>query len=360
MRVLIVKMWALGDILMATPILASLKKQFPNCRISWITDKFYADVLRNNPHLDELIEIDSGDWTRKFRRGDFVRFYRESTAMRADLAKRNFDVVINLTPEKWWTVWMLAAPRRIGLYPGRRPTWTSRWYTDVLTRHETGDSALHNTDHYLLTARELGCDDPDFHMSIGETPDEEVFLSEFRIRHSLLADRLTVVLAPFATTANRCWEPERLAELSDWLHDKYGAQVILTLAPRNREEAAAIARRAKSGKLVVAEGTSIRESIALMRWADLTVCVDSAPMHIAGALGKPFVALFGPTPVDQRLPLVGHGTAIAKSLPCAPCDLPTCSQRVFRQCMKLISVDEVKGAVAAKLAGVGVPANSDL
>ena len=97
---------------------------------------------------------------------------------------------------------------------------------------------------------------------------------------------------------------------------------------------------------ILAAGTTLRQYVALLRRADLVISGNSSPMHVAAAVGTPFVALFGPTPTFERVPLVGPGTALARPLPCAPCDLPTCANPVFRQCMTLIEVDDVLAAAA--------------
>ena len=61
-RILIVKMWALGDILMATPLLRALKREYPDCSISWLVEKDQAGILKGNPFIDEVIDFDSGTW----------------------------------------------------------------------------------------------------------------------------------------------------------------------------------------------------------------------------------------------------------------------------------------------------------
>jgi heptosyltransferase I len=364
-RILIVRMWALGDILMATPIASSLKRKYPSCFIAWLADRHYAEVLRGNPFIDEVIEIDSGTWTRQFRGGRLIPFIKNGRRLRTDLHARKFDVVVNLSPEKWWTAWFLVAPEKIGLYKAfgsklrSGPTATSYWHTTVLTR-PVGAGAKHNTEHYLQAARALGCTTTDTAMSIGETPDEAPFAATFWGEHGLGDGMPVIVFAPFATSANRCWDSERFAELASRLYEDYRAHVIITHAPRDESAAREIQRLAKSGAVVVASGTSVRESIALIRRADLIVCVDSAPMHIAGALGKPFVALFGSSPADERMPLNGTGIAVYKHLACAPCDLPTCSQPIFGHCMKLISVEDVKAAVSAKLLDARPPGSERL
>ena len=98
---------------------------------------------------------------------------------------------------------------------------------------------------------------------------------------------------------------------------------------------------------VLAEGLALRQYVAVLRGAGTLVhsAAYLSPMHIAGALGKPYVALFGPTPIAGRAPLAGRGIALAKPLFCAPCDQSGCRNPIFRECMKLITVADVQAAV---------------
>ena len=122
----------------------------------------------------------------------------------------------------------------------------------------------------------------------------------------------------------------------------------MTLGPGDGAAAAEIARRS-SAPIVLAAGTTLRQYVALLRRAALVVCGDSSPMHLAAAVGTPFVALFGPTPADRRAPLAGAGRVLARPPACAPCDRATCANPVFRQCLKLIDVADVQQACDALL-----------
>ena len=345
-KVLIVKMWALGDLLMATPILTALKIAYPGCEITWLTDKFYAEVLRGNPNIDHLIEIDSGTWTRLFRKAKLAQFWRESMKMRRELQETGFDIVVNLIPEKWWTVFFLIAPERIALYPTAKATWTRRWHTQDIVRK---DDSSHALQHYVLAAKAAGCASTDFRMTIGETPAEAPFITRFWQQHALSDTSPTVVLAPFGSFENRGWEPELCAELAARLADEYSAQVIVISSPKYRKTAAEIAQLASRSSVISADETTVRDMIALIRRADLAISVDSGPMHIAAALGKPFIALFGPGIHQKWFPLCTDGTLLYRTLRCAPCQSPTCANPVFRQCMKQITVEDVLSAVKARM-----------
>lgn len=342
-RVLIVKMWALGDLLMATPMIAALRARWPGVQIAWAVESVHADLLAGHPGIDELIPVDSGAWRRMLKKGKIVAWLARSLGWHSQMRRRRFDAVINCQADKWWSAFLCAGPRRIGLYPQENLPASRRFYTCALNRPK--DPPLHNTDHYLTATRALGCPDADKAMTIGESPEEAVFLAEFFQAQGLSEQKPIVILAPFSNGANRCWEPECYAQVADWLATTHGAQLVMTIGPDDEEKAREIIDMV-AVPIVLATGTTIRQYVALLRRADLVISGDSSPMHIAAAVGTPFVTVFGPTPTFERVPLVGKGIALAKPLPCAPCDRPSCANPVFRECMKLVTVADVQAAVA--------------
>jgi ADP-heptose:LPS heptosyltransferase len=181
-------------------------------------------------------------------------------------------------------------------------------------------------------------------MSIGEIVDEEPFVEKFWRDNNLNQRTLTVLLAPFTTGKNRNWESDRMALFADTIHDRFQSQFVMTCGQKDLQAAKELAGMAKKTKIVLAEQTTLRQYIALLRNSDIIVCMDSSAMHIAGALQKPFVALFGVSPVDERFPLDCKGVYIYKPIHCSPCDLPYCKNKVFRECMKQIEVNEVVNA----------------
>lgn len=346
-RVLIIKLWALGDVLMATPLIDALRSANPNVRITWVVDASHAELLRGHPGIDELIPLDSASWRRVLRRGDVLGWLREGLRWRRDLSRWRFDVVINCQPEKSWTFFLCAARKRIGLFYGPRPGAARYLYDTVVPRPKSPER--HNTHHYLDTMRSLGISPGSLKMSLGETLEEAVFAAEFRERNGIAGDSSWVVIAPFSTADNRTLEKDFCASLAAWLRDERGARVVILGADGDRDAAAFIASMAGGEGIISAIGLPMRRFVSLIREASLVICTDSSPMHIAAAVDTPYVALFGPTPVSQRAPLVGRGAIVEKRIPCAPCDSPVCANPIYKQCLREISVRDVQSAVDSLL-----------
>ncbi|HEX5322177.1 MAG TPA: glycosyltransferase family 9 protein [Capsulimonadaceae bacterium] len=342
-KILIIKMWAIGDILMATPILNAIRAAEPDAHIAWLVDIMHAEVLANHPLIDEVIALDSGSWRRLRRKGKLISWARRTKEIRKDLRARGFDSAINCQAQEWWSWFLAVAPARMGLFSWPKMPATRRLYTRAIPKPRL--AGLHNTDHFLQATSALGYAPASKRMTIGETAEEKPFAADFWRSHGLDEGRLTVALAPFSTAQNRSLPTDLAARMADWLGEEYGAQIIVTCGPKEIDQARELAADCIKARMVVAEGTTLRQYIGLLRRSDLVIAGDSSPMHLAAALDVPYVALFGPTPADERAPLEGRGVVLKKPLPCAPCDLPTCSNAVFQQCMKLIELRDVQEAV---------------
>ncbi len=349
----IVKLWALGDIVMATPMLQAVHAAHPGCRVTWIANKTWAPALEEHPLIAEVIALDIDAWRGLWRGGRFAAWGRETARIRRDLRARGFDALIHCHPEKWWMAFLAVAPRRVALFHGAVPRWARAAYTDVVT-YAPG---AHETDFYLGATRHLGIPDAGHALSVAEPSAGKAYADAFLARHAPGHCGPVVLLAPLATADNRCWEPERYAEIIRWLWRERGAVVVLSCAGKDAEKIRPIVEL--SGVCpILADGTTVPEYVALIARADLVVCADSSAMHLAAATGTPFIALFGATPVECRAPRksgVG-GTALFHPLPCAPCDRSTCANPEFRACMKQITVAEVKSAIDGYLTGTGARA----
>ena len=159
------------------------------------------------------------------------------------LRERDWDAVINCHPDKWWTAICCPAPTRIALYPSPTlPAVTPRLYT-----HSVPDPRppIHATRHYLQATQILDCPDPtgdSLRLTLGETPEEETFWRTF----SQGDETPFAALIPFTTADNKCWEPERFAELADELAARYGLRCLLPHSPKDEAAALRIVACAKN------------------------------------------------------------------------------------------------------------------
>jgi ADP-heptose:LPS heptosyltransferase len=217
-RILILKLWALGDLLMAAPLLTALHVKYPGIEITWGADTQYAGILEGHPLISDLVPVDTGTWRRLLRRDNAGAWLRESHRLNAAMRRRRFDAVINCHPDLWWTRVLCPAPMRVALYPTPHLPPTRFPYTHPTARPIARPNALvvHNTDYYLHALTALGMSPPfDRRMTLPISVDDErlaqAFLqSEREYRNTLPL----VILHPGTSQSSKCWPVEQFAAVA--------------------------------------------------------------------------------------------------------------------------------------------------
>jgi len=342
-RILIVKMWAIGDILMATPLLRALHRQYPGCEITWLVDKRYAAILDGNPMVKDVIAFDNRTWQKRFRYGQIFGYLRMTTNMRRDLKRRKFDLVINLTAEKWWSIWFQCAPVSIGLFPRPEPGNMGRLYTKAIRRSQ-GALWLHNSEHYILPAPALGIPGPfDRQMSVPERPEDEAFVRDFlAAQPAYQSDLPTVVLHPGTSQASKCWPADHFAGLIDKIgHD---ANVVITGGPGEEALVQSIVDGTSIETISTAGAFDLRQTVALVKIASVVVTGDTSVLHIASAVETPFIGIYGSTRPGDNAPFFGEHVYLNNDdVECSPCGKANCPLNGvdFMKCMRTVTVDQV-------------------
>jgi ADP-heptose:LPS heptosyltransferase len=159
-----------------------------------------------------------------------------------------------------------------------------------------------------------------------------------------------------ARWASKNWPPRYIAQLCDRLARDLNVRAVLTGTRADEALAKEIARSASSRPVIAAGRTSVLELAGLIKRCGVYVTADSAPLHIASAVGTPAVALFGPTDPSRHAVPSDTSVVISKKVKCGPCYSPACMRKA--KCMREISVDEVFAAVKDLMsppASKGVP-----
>jgi ADP-heptose:LPS heptosyltransferase len=350
-RILVARTIAAGDIVMSTPLLAALRRAWPDAWITYLVEGAGREAIDANPYVDELLLWDTVYWKSLTRRGLYPLWFLRALALRRLLHAHRFDIFLSLQPEDWSLLPRnVGAPVRIGVFDtfreyhgARRTSRRTRLYTHAFT-HE--DLPPHRTNQYLLPLRALGLPEPDDkRMTLGYTEADAVAAARFAAEHEL-ADRF-VVVAPQAGWPSRCWPAERYAALGDALAAEHRCGIVLIGEARDREALEGIRGRMRAPAATAAGRFGFREMAAVIARAVLLVSGDTGPMHVAAAVGTPYLALFGPTPVAGRAPLAGVGRALAHPVPCGPCDRKRCANTGADDhllCLRKITAEEARAA----------------
>jgi len=348
-RIAIIRTGSSGDIIMTSPLLAGLRRSYPNAYITWFVEPKFADVLTANPFVDEIVLWKSGPWKRSMNRRAFPPWSWEIAGLKKRLSEWNFDVLISFHGEQFeWLTENCGAPIKIGFFDefpqfdkSGEEILRKRIFTSSVT---AGQQKPHRTDTALLALKLLNlpsCDDKQLYLGFTESDLEagRVLLNA----SGLSAGSAYAVIAPFTTWDTRNWSLDKFASLGQNLQSNLNLRIVLIGSLDQKEGIQKLARDLGEQTVVAAGNLTLRQMAAVISEAGLLVSGDTGPMHTAAAVGTPYVALFGPTPAPGRAPLRGQGIIVDKHVSCAPCDLSVCknSGSEYIQCMSSIGVDEV-------------------
>jgi lipopolysaccharide heptosyltransferase II len=343
-KVLVIKIAAIGDFLMATPALRALKLSPAVDNVTLLAGASIAAMVENNPHLDKIYYLDDA----RIFKGGFRAKLSEVLKISWRLRREKFDLGFNFHRDWRFSIILLLAgcKKRIGFASGRKSV--------LLTEAVAIEGVKHSIFRYCDLVRRLDIFCVDFAMEFPLLPGaveaaQEKFLAG-------AASARTVVLVPGGAAnvkqemASRRWGEENFSVLAGLLLNS-GCQVLLLGSGGDVVIAASI--KALQPKVIDLTGrTSLAEAAALMKGARLVISNDSGLMHVAAAVDVPLIAIFGPTPPEELKPLTCASVTVWKGegLACAPCYhdgvFPACEQRA---CLKRILPQEIFELAQQKL-----------
>lgn len=285
-KILIIKMRFHGDMLVTTPVISTLKHQYPNARIDVLLYKDTVPILSENPEISTLYGIVN-------KNSGLLSKLRNFFCLTRQLRGNQYDLIINLTDQ--WIISVLVrfitAKRKISQnFQHRQAGFWKKSFTDLVDLH--GDNVVTHTlsvleplnIHKLITKTRL------FYKA-------EQWENIRQQLHILGVNRQYVVIQPTARQLFKCWDNEKFAQVIDALQHR-GYFVILTSGPSEEDLNCImdIAKRCKMKPITELAGkTHFLELGALIKHASLFIGVDSAPGHIAAAVNTPIISLFGAT-----------------------------------------------------------------
>jgi heptosyltransferase I len=345
-RILIVRLSALGDIVHALPVLSAIKHAQPDAEVDWLVEESYASVLLIAAGLRRRIIVRA---TRSFATPDAVSFggllgYREAAK---HLWNQDYDAALDLQGLIKSAIWARAsmATRIIGFdAPNLREPQAAFLYSETVTpgHQAIGPSGQHVIHKNLSILSALKIQPGKIEMPLVPHASADTTAAIATAGGSLGY----VVLNPGAAWPNKRWPPERFGALAAALQDRTGLRSLVTWGPAEQALATAVVN-ASDGSASLAPATSVSDLAVLMRDAALVVSGDTGPLHIAAAMGTPLVGLYGPTWPERNGPWDPEDVVISRANACVCHHKRQC--RRGAPCIDEIGLDAVIAASVQRL-----------
>lgn len=331
---LIIRLGSLGDVIHGIPAAAALRRQFPDARLDWVVDPKYVELLSLVEGLDRCIPFNPRDLVTR----------GQAWSVLGGLRAARYDAVIDLQGLlKSAVLARLAGGRRtIGFpKPHLRESQASLFYTETI---DPGN-ARHVIEKGLRLVRAVGVTTTsiNFPLRIPQTATATKVASQFGAGGYALIN-------PGAAWPNKRWQPTRFGAVAAALQRERGLRSLVMWGP-GEESLALAAARSSSGAADVAPATVITDIVSIAHGAKVMVSGDTGPLHIAGAVGTPLVALFGPTSAERNGPWAKADVTLSQVANCSCVYERRC--RKATPCIDDITVDAVADAVRRRLDGHG-------
>jgi heptosyltransferase I len=335
LKILILKPSSLGDVIQALPVLRLLKLHVRDAEIFWWIDSMLAPLLEGDPDLAGIVRFERKRWASPVHWTEMLRSIQW-------LRAQKFDLVIDLQclARSAAFAWLADGKFLVGLDESREG---ARGFYDLAAPRKSFHT--HAVDWYLSVLPQLGVPVHKNFIWLPERPEiaasvkskwfgeKSIFNPQSAIRNPQL-----ILLQPGARWKNKRWPVENFSQLVSLLDKKFSDTRFAILGSREDKPFGEIISRAEPNRTFNLCGeTSLPEMIEWIRLCDLLVTNDTGPMHVAAAMDKPVIALFGPTEPRRTGPYGQLENVLRIELPCSPCLKSFCTWKNPNECLTAIS-----------------------
>ena len=328
-RILVIKLSALGDVILSIPSLKAIRKKYPDAWISVLVGRKSRKVMRNCPYVDDVIVYEEPE----------RRNLWSLIKMAGVLVREDFDMAVDLQNNRasHFLSFFSLARLRAGHPNGK--------WSFFLNRRTSGDfAAMGPLEHQLEVLKLIDVDRAEKTLELWTEKKESDSVREFLALQWVSPSQILVGINPGSSLRwpTKQWPVENFAKLCDELARR-NIRVVITGSEEESGPAEELFRLTRNKPINAVGRTTITELVSLIRRCQVFISSDSAPMHIASASGVPLIALFGPTDPKRHLVAPESHQVFWKELSCSPCYLRSCP--IGHLCMKKITVQEVLDSV---------------
>lgn len=331
-KILIFNVNWLGDVLFSTAVIRNIRHNYPGGFISCIIPSRCYPILKDNPHLDEILIFDEKEQHKGFlAQMEFIRLLKSKKFDAVFLLHRSFTRALICR--------LAGIPERIGYSTHKRAF--------LLTKKIAfpKKDSMHRIDYYLNIIEKSGLIIKDRHTDFFINKEDSEFVEDIFIKNSVAKQDFVAAINPGGNWLPKRWPKEYWAVLADRLISEFGAKVFITGSHKDLSLATHISQEMKEKPIIACGVLNIKQLGALLMRLDLFISADTGPIHIANALEvRKIIALFGPTAKQITGPRPeGNTIVLQKQIGCnIPCYEVNCKDN---RCMKAITPDEVVEAI---------------
>lgn len=342
-NILIVKLSAIGDVIHTLPALNALREHWPNARITWLVEEEAAELVSGHPALDRVLVSRRKRWARGLKSGQWRNHLKAVNSFIRDLRDTHYDMIFDFQAALKGA--MLIAPahgrKKIGFGPGMQHQEHS--YLVLNTRVPMVSMEIHALERGLLLLEAMGVPYGKIVYNLPITPTARQQAARLLAGHTSHRNGIQVAINPVAKWETKLWLAERFANLADRLVEEHHAAIFFTGGPEDGTEIETIQSMMRHSSANLAGRTTLIELAAVYEQMECVISTDTGPMHIAAAVEKPVVALFGPTSPQRTGPYGTQHRVVCAAVQCRPCFKRSCDSG---GCMLEISVSDVMNAVS--------------
>ncbi len=323
-NILVIRLSSIGDILLTSPLVRVLRKRFPHANIDFVTKRQFHDLVRTNPHLNTIFTLDTGQG-----RAALVQ-------LKKTLAAQQYDLVVDIH-NNFRSMYLRKLKARVV----KVRKYKLKRFLLVKFGWNLYKTVTPVYRRYINTVSAFGVKDDGLGLEF--IPDPEIarqVRAELK-NHGVDTTRLLVGLAPGAGFATKRWPIEYYAKLAQMLIEKHNAQILLFGSQNEAALCEEIRTALQDQAINLAGQFSLMQSACALNLAGMVVANDTGLLHLATALKKPTVAIFGSTTRELGFFPIGKNVTVVENegLSCRPCThigRKTCPKGHFKCMLEIL------------------------
>lgn len=341
MNILIVRLSAIGDVIHGLPVLAAIRKNFPNANIGWIVEELSAPLLKNHPLLNKLYIIPKKRWRNnffKYLKPEIIPFINE-------IKQAKWDVAIDLQglSKSGLLTYFSGAKTRIG-FAGKDSKEINRFFINkkILPLNE----AIHVAEKNISLLEPIGIKNPSIEFPILKDENSEIWADKY-LESIGWKKKEFILINIGAGWETKVIDINILSEVAEKICSTLSKNVLFIWGPKEKILLDNIKENLKSidkTKWQISPDTNLLQLTSLIRRALLFVGGDTGATHISAGLDIPVVSVYGASDSRRNGPYSKNAIVIQRfDFDCVPCWKTKCpfTDDKHLQCLKSISADNI-------------------